>query len=98
MVNSKEKSLGDIAKILRRDSLLMTSEAGSGHATSCLSIAEIISTLFFNEMSFDRKNAFNPDNDEFILSKGHASAILYSTLNHSSCIKENLLNYRKLSS
>jgi transketolase len=93
-----EKNLKEIANILRRDSLTMTSEAGSGHPTSCLSCAEIISYLFFEEMSYDTKNAFNPDNDEFILSKGHAAPILYSALKHSGCINNNLNDLRKLNS
>ena len=78
MVNIKQ--LQDIANILRRDSIEMTTQAGSGHPTSCMSCAEIMSTLFFSEMSYDIKNPNNPDNDEFILSKGHAAPILYSVL------------------
>ena len=60
MVNTKQ--LQDIANILRRDVLESTTSAGSGHPTTCMSCAEIISVLFFDEM--------NPE-DEFILSKGH---------------------------
>ena len=92
------KQLQDIANILRRDSILSTSQAGSGHPTSCLSCAEIISALFFEAMSYDTLNAENPDNDEFILSKGHAAPILYSALYRSGCIKYNLLSLRKLAS
>jgi len=92
------KELYDIANILRRDSLKMTTEAESGHATSCLSCAEIMSVLFFREMAYDKNQPFNPDNDEFILSKGHAAPILYSSLFHAGCINENLLDLRKLSS
>jgi len=92
------KHIQEIANVLRRDSLEMTSKAGSGHPSSCLSAADIISSLFFNEMSFDIKNPNNPDNDEFILSKGHASAVLYSALFHSGCIKEKLEDYRKIAS
>jgi len=88
----------DIADILRRDVLKMTTAAGSGHPTSCLSSAEIISVLFFNKMKYDVKNPFNPDNDEFILSKGHAAPILYSALYRSGCINENLNTLRKLNS
>lgn len=90
--------LQDIATILRRDSLISTSEAGSGHPTSCLSCAELISALFFEEMSYDVKNSDNPDNDEFILSKGHAAPILYSALIRAGCIKENIKSLRKLES
>jgi transketolase len=75
-----EKKLQDIADILRRDCLVMTSEAGSGHPTSCLSCAEIMAVLFFNEIRYNQRDAFDPDGDEFILSKGHAAPILYSAL------------------
>jgi transketolase len=92
------KQLQDIANLLRRDSLKMTSKAGSGHPSSCLSAADIVSCLFFNEMSFDVKNSANDDNDEFVLSKGHASALLYSALYYSGCIKEKLEDYRKITS
>ena len=66
-MSKKIKELQDIANILREDVLEMTSAAGSGHPTSCLSCADIISCLFFNEMKYDIGNADNPDNDEFIL-------------------------------
>ncbi len=92
------KKLKDMANILRRDVLKMTTAAGSGHPTSCLSAAEIMSVLFFNEMSYDIKNSFNQDNDEFILSKGHAAPILYSSLYRAGTIKTNLMSLRKLGS
>ena len=75
----------------------MTTIAGSGHPTSCLSAAEIISTLFFHEMQYN-KQPFNPNNDEFILSKGHAAPILYSALKNAKLIKNNLNKLRKLNS
>ena len=92
------KNLKNIANILRRDVLKMTTKAGSGHPTSCLSCAEIISVLFFNEMSYNTKDAFDPDNDEFILSKGHASPILYAALSRAGCIDEDLMNLRRFDS
>ena len=92
------ENLGDFANVLRRDVLKMTTAAGSGHPTTCLSCAEIISALFFKEMSYDYKNPFNPDNDEFILSKGHAAPILYAALYRAGCIKNNLMDLRKLKS
>src|SRR6188474_628065 len=70
--------LHNLATQLRIDSVRSTSEAGSGHPTSCLSAAEIVSALFFAEMHFDPKNPQNPDNDRFVLSKGHAAPILYA--------------------
>src|SRR3989344_1603290 len=92
------KQLSDIANVLRRDVAIMTTNAGSGHLTSCFSCAEIISCLFFNEMAWDTKDSKNPNNDEFILSKGHAAPILYSALYRSGAINHNLNNLRKLNS
>ena len=96
MLNPKQ--LENIANLLRRDSLISTSVAGSGHPTSCLSSVEIMSCLFFHEMSYDPSKPDNPNNDEFILSKGHAAPVLYSALRRAGCIKDNLLNLRKLNS
>jgi len=71
-------ALKNIATQLRIDSARATTQAGSGHPTSCFSMAEITSALFFSEMRFDPKNPRNPDADRFILSKGHAAPILYA--------------------
>jgi transketolase len=92
------KKLQNIANILRRDVLKMTTKAGSGHPTSCLSCAEIMSVLFFHEMKYDINDPFNLDNDEFILSKGHAAPILYSALYRVGAIKTDLMKLRKLNS
>lgn len=88
------KKLEDFANILRRDSIISTTHSGSGHPTSCLSCAEILSCLFFHEMKYDLKNPDNPDNDEFVLSKGHAAPILYSALINAGAISENILSLR----
>ena len=93
-----EKQLKDIANVLRKDVAIMTTHAKSGHPTSCFSAAEIISTLFFDEMHFNPKNPNNENNDEFILSKGHAAPILYSALYRSGCIRDDLSTLRKLTS
>jgi len=71
-------SLQNIAAQLRIDSVRSTSESGTGHPTSCLSAADIVATLFFSEMRFDPKDPQNPDNDRFVLSKGHAAPMLYA--------------------
>jgi transketolase len=71
-------ALKNVATQLRIDSIRSTTAAASGHPTSCCSAAEIVSTLFFSELRFDPKNPQNPDNDRFVLSKGHAAPILYS--------------------
>src|SRR5471030_2621358 len=71
-------ALKNAAVRLRVDSLTSTSEAGSGHPTSCCSAADLVAALFFAEMRFDPKDPHNPDSDRFVLSKGHAAPILYA--------------------
>ncbi|HEX7137584.1 MAG TPA: transketolase [Vicinamibacterales bacterium] len=71
-------ALKNIATRLRIDSIRSTSEAGSGHPTSCMSMADVTAALFFAEMRFDPKDPHNPNADRFVLSKGHAAPILYS--------------------
>src|SRR5260221_12335339 len=71
-------ALKNVATRLRIDSLKSTSEAGSGHPTSCCSAADLVAALFFSEMRFDPKDPRNTENDRFILSKGHAAPLLYS--------------------
>src|SRR3979411_2538768 len=71
-------ALKNIATRLRIDSVRATSEAGSGHPTSCMSMADLMAALFFAEMRYDPKDPKNPDSDRFVLSKGHAAPILYA--------------------
>ena len=71
-------ALKNVATRLRIESLRATSEAGSGHPTSCCSAADIVAALFFSEMRFDPRNPAAPDNDRFVLSKGHAAPLLYA--------------------
>src|SRR6185437_2588533 len=72
--------LREKARILRINSMRMTTAAGSGHPTSCLSMAELISAVFFHAMHFDVKNPNSLASDRFVLSKGHAAPILYAAL------------------
>ena len=71
-------ALTNIATRLRIDSLRSTSEAGSGHPTTCCSAADVMAAVFFAEMRFDPRDPHNPDSDRFVLSKGHAAPILYA--------------------
>jgi transketolase len=66
-------ALKNIATRLRIDSVLSTTAAGSGHPSTCCSAAEIVAALFFAEMRYDPRDPHNPDNDRFVLSKGHAA-------------------------
>jgi len=63
---------------MRRHSLKSTTRAGSGHPTTCLSAADIMSALFFYGMQFDPYEPNAPENDYFVLSKGHAAPVLYA--------------------
>lgn len=93
------KYLEDKANILRLHSVRSTSKAGSGHPTSCLSAAEIVATLFFKEMKIDPRNLDHIDNDEFILSKGHAAPVLYAALAEIGTLPmEKLLTLREFTS
>src|SRR6266446_3634339 len=71
-------ALTNIATRLRIDSIKSTSQAGSGHPTSCCSAADLMAAVFFAEMRFDPRNPGLPDSDRFVLSKGHAAPILYA--------------------
>ena len=70
--------LQNLATQLRIDSIRATSEAGSGHPTTCMSAADIVATVFFAEMRFDPLDPQHPEADRFVLSKGHAAPILYA--------------------
>src|SRR6266403_1078736 len=73
-----EETLTGIANQLRIDSIAATTAAGSGHPTSCMSAADLVAALFFGHMRYDPKDPRYPNNDRFILSKGHAAPLLYS--------------------
>ncbi|KAK9889440.1 hypothetical protein WA026_004709 [Henosepilachna vigintioctopunctata] len=70
--------LKDIANKIRIHSINSTHIAKSGHPTSCSSIAEILSVLFFNTMRYKVSNPKDPASDRFVLSKGHAAPALYA--------------------
>ena len=87
------------ANNLRIHSIVSTSEAGSGHPTTCLSAADIISALFFRAMRYDPNDAHNPHNDRFILSKGHAAPVLYAAWAEAGIISvEDQLTLRQIDS
>jgi len=97
--SSRVASLKNVATRLRIDSVRATSEAGSGHPTSCASAAEIVATLFFSEMRYDPRNPRNPDNDRFVLSKGHAAPVLYAAWAEVGLLtRDDLLTLRRLDS
>uniref|UniRef100_A0A671USY6 transketolase n=1 Tax=Sparus aurata TaxID=8175 RepID=A0A671USY6_SPAAU len=69
------------------------------HPTSCCSMAELMSVLFFNTMRYKVEDPRNQCNDRFVLSKGHAAPILYAVWAEAGYLKESdLLNLRKIDS
>ena len=92
-------ALINIATRLRINSVLSTSESASGHPSTCCSAAEIMATLFFSEMRYDPRDPRNPDNDRFVLSKGHAAPILYAAWEEAGiCSHADVMSLRKLTS
>lgn len=93
------KLLQDVANRLRIHSIEMTNASNSGHPTSCASMAEILSVLFFDTMNYSIKDPRNGGNDRFVLSKGHSAPILYAAWAEAGLFPtSDLLNLRKLDS
>ncbi|MFN4220140.1 MAG: transketolase [bacterium] len=91
-------TLTEIAKLVRKDILVSTFEAKSGHPTTCLSSVELLVVLFFKYLNFEPENYPQIYHDEFILSKGHAAPLLYSIYKRVGIINEDILSLRKLGS
>lgn len=73
--------------------------AKSGHPGGSLSVADILTVLYFNEMNINSEKFEDENRDRLVLSKGHASPALYSVLaNRGYFDKEELKSFRKLES
>ena len=91
--------LQEKANLMRQDIVKMVAEASSGHPGGSLSATDIVAVLYFNEMNIDANNAKDPDRDRFILSKGHASPVLYAALAEKGFFpREELMTFRKIDS
>jgi len=89
----------NLAQQLRVDSIRCTTTAGSGHPTSSMSAADLMSVLMIKYLHYDFDNPQNPNNDHLIFSKGHASPLLYSMYKAAGAISdEELLTLRKFGS
>ena len=92
-------ALEKIANNVRMDILEEVYNAKSGHIGGAFSIADILTVLYFNEMNIDAKIPDSPDRDRLVLSKGHASAALYSVLAEKGYIdKKELKTFRNIDS
>ena len=102
MTASRARPIRDlyaVANPLRIDSVEATTAAGSGHPTSCASMAEIMAVLFFHIMRYDPAVPRAPENDVFVLSKGHAAPILYAAWVEAGAFpRERLLTLRQFGS
>ncbi|AJE43261.1 transketolase [Streptomyces nodosus] len=93
------RQLTELAQQLRVDSVRAAAAAGSGHPTSSMSAADLMAVLLARHFRYDFERPAHPGNDRFILSKGHASPLLYAAYKAAGAINETeLLTFRKLGS
>ena len=87
------------ANNIRKSVIEEVYSASSGHPGGSLSAADILTVLYFNQMNIDPKDPKNENRDRFVLSKGHASPVLYAALAERGFFdKEELKSFRKLGS
>lgn len=93
------RELKNKANEVRKDIIRCVYSAKSGHPGGSLSIADVITVLFFNEMNIDENNPQNPKRDRFVLSKGHCSPALYGVLAEKGFFsKDDLAGFRNINS
>lgn len=93
------KELEEQAKKIRKGIIEAVYRNQSGHPGGSLSVADILTVLYFQEMNIDPKNPKWEERDRFVLSKGHCSPALYSVLANRGFFEvEELKTFRKLES
>ena len=93
------QELKKMANEVRKNILVATHAAKSGHPGGSLSAAEVYTYLYFQEMNIDPKNPKDPDRDRFVLSKGHCAPGLYAVLAMKGFFpEEDLMTIRKIGS
>ena len=91
------KELEEIAKQVRINIIESVYNAKSGHPGGSLSIADILTVLYFNQMNIDEKNPKAKTRDRLVLSKGHVAPALYAVLAEKGYFdREDLKHLRKL--
>jgi len=89
----------ELAAQLCVDGIRASTAAGSGHPTSSMSPAHLLAVLYAEHLRYDVADPKNPANDRFVLSKGHASPLMFSLLKAVGALTdEQLLSFRKLGS
>ena len=93
------EELKTMAKKVRRGIIEEVYKAQSGHPGGSLSVADILTVLYFDELNVDEKNPKWEDRDRLVLSKGHCSPALYSCLaNRGFFDVEKLTTFRNIES
>ncbi|KKD08178.1 transketolase [Streptomyces sp. WM6386] len=91
--------LVDLGQQLRVDSVRAADAAGSGHPTSSMSAADLMAVLLAHHIRYDFDRPAHPGNDRFVLSKGHASPLLYASYKAVGAIDDaELATFRRLGS
>ena len=99
MEQQKKAKLEELAKKIRIGIIEGTHAAKSGHPGGSLSITDVLTYLYFEEMNVDPQNPTDPLRDRFVLSKGHCAPALYATLaNRGYFPVEELTTLRKIGS
>ena len=83
---------------VRQKIVTMVYDAQSGHPGGSLGAADILTTLYFEEMDINEANLKTTKRDRFVLSKGHTSPALYAVLDEKGLLKEDLKSFRQLDS
>ncbi|MFS8201309.1 transketolase [Streptomyces sp. CWNU-52B] len=91
--------LDELGQQLRVDSVRAADAAGSGHPTSSMSAADLFAVLLARQLRYDFERPAHPGNDRLVLSKGHASPLLYAAYKAAGAIDDSeLLTFRTLGS
>ena len=99
MEQIKKKELSVTALKVRKGIVDSIHAAKAGHPGGSLSVADLLTYLYFDKMNIDPKNPQKADRDRMVLSKGHAAPALYSVLAHRGFFPvEELITLRKADS
>jgi len=90
MINIKDSK--QLSNNIRKHAVTMTSQGGSSHIGSILSIADILAVLYGSVLKYKSDNPQWPGRDRFILSKGHAGAGVYAALAESGFLSKDKLS------
>ncbi len=96
---NKVKQLETMSLKIRRSIIDSIHSAKAGHPGGSMSIADVMTYLYFEKMNIDPNEPRKADRDRLVLSKGHAAPVLYATLAHRGFFPvEELLTLRKTDS